>query len=103
MDTLLRLAWALPLVLLIGLGLMLAMKRLMSAERASPPTPALSKTLRLSEQTQAHIIDVAGQHYLVIESERSGVIEALASRAGAPAPAMNPLRAGLLRKRGASR
>jgi hypothetical protein len=103
MDTLLRLAWALPLVLLIGLGLMLAMKRLMSAERASPPAPALSKTLRLSEQTQAHVIDVAGQHYLVIESERSVVIEALASKAGAPAPAMNPLRAGLLRKRGASR
>jgi hypothetical protein len=103
MDTLLRLAWALPLVLLIGLGLMLAMKRLMSAEPASAPVPALSKTLRLSEQTQAHVIDIAGQHYLVIESERSVVIEALASKAGAAAPAMNSWRAGLLRKRGASR
>jgi hypothetical protein len=102
MDTLLRLAWALPLVLLVGLGLMLAMKHLLSAERATPSAPALSKTLRLSEQTQAHVIEIAGQHYLIIESERSVAVQVLASKAGAPAPAMNPLRAGLLRKRGVS-
>ena len=99
METLLRLAWALPLVLLMGLGLMLAMKRLFSVERASASAPALSKTLRLSEQTQAHVIEIDGQHCLVIESERSVAVEVLASKAGAPAPATNPWHAGAFLRR----
>jgi flagellar biogenesis protein FliO len=91
MDTLLRLMWALPLVVLVGVGLMVAMKRFMAVDSRAPQAPSLLKTLRLSEQTQAHVIDVEGHHFLVVESERSVALEAVAN-SGAQPPAMKPLR-----------
>jgi hypothetical protein len=92
MDTLLRLVWALPLVVLVGVGLMLAMKRFMAVDSPALQAPSLLKTLRLSEQTQAHVIDVDGRRFLVVESERSVALEAVAANSGEQAPAMSPLR-----------
>jgi predicted exporter len=101
MDTLLRLAWALPLVLLTGAALMLVMKRFMPAQTSAPQAPVLLKTLRLSEHTQAFVIDIEGAQYLLVESQCNALLEAVpgkAGKAGQAAPAVNPWQMRLNRR-----
>jgi len=73
MDTWLRLVWALPLVLLVGLTAALLLKRF--GAPGVPPTGArprihLEGTLALSDDTRLHWVRLDQQAYLVLESTR---------------------------------
>jgi flagellar biogenesis protein FliO len=78
MDTLWRLAWALPLVLAIGVATMLALKRLV-VTRASIPGGvgrlSLCESLSLPNDTRVHLIEFDRQPYLLVESDRHAVLQ----------------------------
>jgi hypothetical protein len=70
-DTLLRLAWALPLVLAVGVIGMLVLKRLLAAggQLKSPAEDlVLQRSLKLSETATAHVVAVEGKKLMIIES-----------------------------------
>lgn len=77
MDALGRLAWALPLVLLIGMAALLLLKRVV---RATPPSSghalrlSLRESLSLSDETRVHLIDLDGTACLVVESTRHATL-----------------------------
>ncbi len=74
-----RLAWALPLVLVIGVAAIWALKRwLLLLGRASAPGAALAleQSLSLSERATAHVLNVQGRRVLVVESANAiGTLE----------------------------
>ncbi|HET9446061.1 MAG TPA: hypothetical protein VFO35_07370 [Steroidobacteraceae bacterium] len=77
-DALLRLAWALPLVLAIGVGAALVLKRFVVP--GAGPTPqgqrlSVRESLALSEQTRLHLLEVDGRPHLVIESAQTTVLQ----------------------------
>jgi len=70
-DTLTRLAWALPLVLVLGVLAMLAIKRVLPRFQAASPQAApmvLRQSLKLSDGAQMHLVALDGQSVLVVES-----------------------------------
>jgi flagellar biogenesis protein FliO len=92
MDALLRLAWALPLVLGIGIGSMLVLRRfVIAAPAAARPTQRLRmrESLSLSDETRVHLIEVDDRPYLVVESVRQAVLQPTAPLAVESARAPN--------------
>ena len=85
MDTLWRLVWALPLVLVTGFAAMLVLKRFMAA---SPPATrdirrlTLRESLTLSEESRLHLIEVDRETYLIIESSRHAALQSIRPPAG---------------------
>lgn len=68
---LLRLLWALPLVLAIGLGAMVMLKRLgigVGPLRRDASTPQVVSTTALSEHTNALVVEFGQQRWVVFES-----------------------------------
>jgi hypothetical protein len=77
-DSLLRLAWALPLVLTVGVLGMLLLKRVLAAGgqlKGPVDDLVLQRSLKLSETTAAHVIAVEGKKLMIIES--SGGVTAI--------------------------
>lgn len=71
-DTLLRLGWALPLVLLLGIVVLLVLRRLLPQLAARPPATAqlvLAETLQVSPRTRVHLLQVQGRPVLLLEPE----------------------------------
>ena len=78
MDALLRLAWALPLVLGIGIAAAFVLKRfVVPAASAAPQGQRLNlrESLAISEETRLHLLEVDGKAHLVIESARQTVLQ----------------------------
>jgi flagellar biogenesis protein FliO len=70
-DSLWRLAWALPLVLAVGVAAMWALKRLMLTPSATRPndTPALQlvQTQLLADGCTAHLLQLQDRQLLVVQ------------------------------------
>jgi flagellar biogenesis protein FliO len=106
-DTLWRLAWALPLVLITGLAAVLVLKKIVVP--ALPADPAarrmtLRERMSVSGSTSLYLIEVDGQAYLLVESPAGTVLQQAAPKteAAQPRAAFGPLwvrrfRKGLLR------
>ncbi len=82
MDTLWRMAWALPLVLGIGFLAALVLKRFGAS--ASPPAPEawrirLHESLSLSNDTRVHVIEVDRQAYMLVESSLQATLQAVSA------------------------
>lgn len=96
----LRLAWALPLVLAVGVGVIYALKRLGLGTGAAPAAADLSVVSRqqLSEHTQALVLQAGAQRWLVVESTATVSVQALGQGTAAqqPAPLAWPL--GVVRR-----
>lgn len=84
MDIVWRMAWALPLVLLVGTMAMLMLRRFVVPASAAQRQAQLGvrESLTLSDGTRVHLIEVEGRGYLVVESERHAVIQAVLPLAG---------------------
>jgi flagellar biogenesis protein FliO len=78
MDTLWRLVWALPLVLLTGAAVMLLLKQFVRPVRPTSHV-ALRMTLResmsVADDTRVHLIEADGQTYLLVESPGGTVLQ----------------------------
>ena len=79
MDSLWRMAWALPLVLGIGFAAALVLKRFVAI--APLPSPdarriKLQESLSLSDDTCVHVIEVDRQAYLLVESSLRTTLQA---------------------------
>lgn len=86
METVLRLAWALPLVLAIGLVTLLILKRFVV--RGAPvmrqtQRMRLDASLPLSDDTCVHLIEADGKPYLILESTRQAALHPMAPQSGA--------------------
>ena len=84
MDSLWRLIWALPMVLLTGVAVALLLKRVVQP----PPGPArlaarmsVRESMPVSNDTRVHLIESDGQTYLLVESPGGTVLQATQSRA----------------------
>jgi hypothetical protein len=70
-ESLTRLAWALPLVIVLGALAMLLMRRLLPHWQ-TPAAPvarlALHESLNVSETTRTHLLSVDGQRMLLVET-----------------------------------
>jgi flagellar biogenesis protein FliO len=83
-DTVWRLIWALPLVLVTGTAAMLVLKRILTP--VSPPVEpgrhmALRESLTVSDGTRMHLIEVNRQNYLLVESATNTVLQCLQPQA----------------------
>ncbi|HEY5760122.1 MAG TPA: hypothetical protein VIU34_30075 [Steroidobacter sp.] len=77
MDALLRLVWALPLVLLTGAVLVLLLKRVMKPLHSSAAFAqrlSLRESLSVSDETRVHLIDLDGTACLLVESTRQATL-----------------------------
>jgi flagellar biogenesis protein FliO len=80
MNTLWRLAWALPLLLAVGVAVALAMRPfVVPSQRRSGDRSRMTShaSLALSDQTRVHLIDVDGVSYLVVESTQNALLQGL--------------------------
>lgn len=79
METMWRLAWALPSVLLVGVGVALILKRFVvaadGAQAAAVRRIHLRESLTLSEDTRMHLIELDRQAYFVVESKQHITVE----------------------------
>ena len=82
MDTLWRLAWALPLVLTTGVAVMWLLKRFVRPHELQQPRQrmTLCETLTLANETRVHLIEVDRQAYLLVESAVGTVLQPASSR-----------------------
>lgn len=84
-DHLWRLAWALPLVLLIGVLFILALKRwgisrlpgLMSATAQPGGELRVVADLSVSDDTRVYLLEAGGQRWLLTESRQHASAQAL--------------------------
>lgn len=83
-DNLWRLAWALPLVLIIGVLFILALKRWGIARLPGlMPAAGITADLRVvavlsvSEDTRVYLLEAGGQRWLLTESRLSASTQAL--------------------------
>lgn len=85
-EQLWRLAWALPLVIAIGVGLILWLKRLGLGQGAAaePEQPVLRSQTKLSDQTSVLVVDVGSQTYVVFESQAHIAVQAQGAERGLP-------------------
>lgn len=77
-DALLRLAWALPLVLGLGVAAAFVLKRfVVPVADASPQRQRLSlrESLSVSDDTRLHLLEVDGKPHLLVESARATVLQ----------------------------
>lgn len=77
MELVLRLAWALPLVLAVGLVTLLILKRFLvpgAAVLRQTQRMRLDASLPLSDDTCVHLIEVEGKPYLILESTRQAAL-----------------------------
>lgn len=84
-DTLLRLSWALPLVLATGAVAMLALKRVVARAPKAPeesPRMTVRETLAVSEETRVHLVELNRQSYLLVESTRGTQLHAVPAQFG---------------------
>ncbi|MCW7540865.1 hypothetical protein OOT46_23880 [Aquabacterium sp. A7-Y] len=98
-DTLVRLSWALPLVLLLGVVALLLLRRFLPA--LAPATPAagqlvLRESLRVSERTQLHLVVAQGRPVLLVEPQEGSPTAVLLDDPARP-PAGRLFAAGLRR------
>ena len=78
MDTLLRLAWALPLVLLTGTAVMLLLRNLVRPVQPTnqvAPRMSLRESMTVSNDTRVHLVVADGQTYLLVESAGGTVLQ----------------------------
>jgi flagellar biogenesis protein FliO len=105
MNSLLRLLWALPLVLAIGAAAMLVLRRLLAS--AMPPRGAsrvaVRETLALSDHTRVHLLEIDGSGFLVVESTQSATLQPMAARVREPAGGPGRSRPRWLGELGAAR
>jgi hypothetical protein len=80
-DSLSRLVWALPLVLVLGVVAILIVKR--SLDRLgvrgadAPESMRLRQTLALPDGLQAHLLDIDGQSLLVLSGHGPATVQLL--------------------------
>ncbi|HKU15151.1 MAG TPA: hypothetical protein VJQ52_12205 [Steroidobacteraceae bacterium] len=77
-DALLRLAWALPLVLGIGVAAALVLKRFVVPVASGTPQGqrlSLRESLAVSADTRLHLLEVDGRTHLLVESARATVLQ----------------------------
>lgn len=68
-DTLWRMTWALPLVLVLGVLAIVVLKRVLRAVPSSDSPPMnLRQSLKLSDAAQLHLVALGGQSILVVET-----------------------------------
>jgi flagellar biogenesis protein FliO len=81
-DTLWRLAWALPLVLVTGMAAVLTLRRFVVPAQG-PGQQAqrlrLQQSLSLSDETRVHMIEVDRQVFLIVESSRQALLQSTSS------------------------
>jgi flagellar biogenesis protein FliO len=78
METLWRLAWALPLVLATGVVAVLTLRRfVVPTQGASQQAQRMNlrESLSLSDDTRVHLIEIDRQMFLVVESSRQTVLK----------------------------
>lgn len=93
MDALLRLAWALPLVLFTGTVLVLLLKRIIKPLPSSAAVAqrlSLRESLSVSEETRVHLIDLDGAACLLVESTRQTTLHLTATGAKASVSPAGP-------------
>ena len=69
-DTLIRLTWALPLVLVLGVVAILVLRRVapvLQGPTAQPNQLQLQESLRLSDKTVVHLVHAGGKPLLIAE------------------------------------
>src|SRR4051812_36867516 len=84
MNSLLRLLWALPLVLGLGVGAMLLLRRWVTPAGAGKrDTRRLNyrEQLPLSDHTRVHLVEVDGHCFLIVESAQQTVLQGVAAAA----------------------
>jgi flagellar biogenesis protein FliO len=88
-DPLLRLLWALPFVLLVGVAAALMLRRIVKPAVHSPRSAlrmSLSESLQLSEHTRVHLIEFDNDSYLLVESMQHAALHVPPiGNSGAPA------------------
>jgi flagellar biogenesis protein FliO len=87
MDAAWRLAWALPLVLLVGAAAVLLLRRfVLPTQPATLQRQRLSRreSLSLSQETRVHLIEVDGKPYLLVESARQALLQSTSSPTAEP-------------------
>ncbi|MEO8152139.1 MAG: hypothetical protein ABI605_03640 [Rhizobacter sp.] len=101
MDSLWRMAWALPLVLGIGFAAALVLKRFVVTVPSSSPQMQrirLQESLSLSDDTCVHVIEFDRQAYLLVESSLQTTLQAASVASATSAKAVEaapmPSRAG---------
>jgi flagellar biogenesis protein FliO len=85
MDTLWRLTWALPLVMTLGLGAVLILRRFgVRARSATAGSQRMNvrESLMLSADTQMHLIEIDRNVYLLVESAGHVLLQAAAQQSG---------------------
>jgi len=84
-DALWRLAWALPMVLAIGVASVLVLRRWVVPHRQGEATGRLRvlESLPLSDDTRLYVIDVDRRPLLLVESSREITLQDVAAAAGA--------------------
>jgi hypothetical protein len=96
-ETLVRLSWAFPTVVLGGVGVMLLIKRFIAPKSPAAgrgDTLTLLQSMRLSESSTIHLVAIDGQRMIVIEG---GAQVAAMPLEGTPLPRW---RAGTIRRSG---
>jgi hypothetical protein len=85
MNSLSRLFWALPLVLVVGAAVMLVLRRFVlpvTLPRGATRIVA-RETLALSEHTRVHLVEIDGSSHLILESTQNAVLQSLSVQVGA--------------------
>jgi hypothetical protein len=82
-DALLRLAWALPLVLIVGVAAMLVLRQVMTRRETAPPGPRMrvGESLRVNDDTTVHLLEIDRQSYVLVESTHQTQLAPLAQPA----------------------
>lgn len=78
METLWRLAWALPLVLLTGMVAVLTLRRFVVPTQGTGQQTQrmnLRESLSLSDDTRVHLIEIDRQVLLIVESSRHTLLQ----------------------------
>lgn len=94
MNALWRLLWALPLVLATGVAAMLLLRRFvvpMQARSRDARRLSLLESLAVSDDTRLHLVEIDQQPYVVVESTRDAVLQAV------PAATVHAQRAAAIR------
>jgi flagellar biogenesis protein FliO len=83
MNSLLRLSWALPLVLMVGAGVTVLLRRfvLPASPTRCPHRLVFREQLALSEQTRVHLVEIDGKGYLVVESSQNAALQPISTPA----------------------
>jgi flagellar biogenesis protein FliO len=80
MSELWRLSWALPLVFAMGIAIMLLLRRIvvpLQTKSREARRLQLCESLTVSDATCVHLVEIDRQAYLVIESERTALLQAM--------------------------